>query len=515
MDAARSLRSPVLSLGWLSALALVVRLWGISFGLPYIYSFDESTSVGEALGLIRGTTEALSFANPPLYKYLLVGLFSAIVGPQRLAEVDLSLLYLIARAASAVLGALTIVFVYAIARQLRGHWTGVTAAGLAAVTYLLVRESHFGVNDALATLCTTAAMAACIRVACRGTRGDYVVAGAGVGLAFAAKYQAAVVLVPLTLAHLLHGRRRQDGDWLLGLGVAALTAVVAFPPLLTEGRRVVADVYVFLMLPSRLGFDGLDPAGAYVYYVKTFGWGIGWPLLAVACFGIGRAVVQREWPLLVVASLPVGLYLVMGSSHMYVARFMLPGLPALIVVAAVVLNDLGRHAWPVAAIVGCLVVAGTLPTTVRFDALMGRVDTRTQARTWIQANVPAGARVAAEGPAIGPPLDNLSLDLVSPPGHAVYDVTLDEYRAQGVEYVVTSSYSAEAPNLDPARDAQRRDFYASLQRTAERIADFQPYRGTEPDFVYDRVYAPFDSLDHFEQPGPTISVYRLTAAASP
>lgn len=188
-------------LACLVAIAAAVRLWGIAFGLPCIYSFDEQTSIGEALGLVRGATDALSFANPPLYKYLLVGVFDAIVGQTRLTDVDPTLLYLIARGASAVLGTATVGVVYWMGRLLRGPQTGLIAAGLTAVTYLLVRESHFAVNDALATLCSTIALAGCLRVACRGTRGDYALAGAALGLAFAAKYQAVAVLVPLVLAH--------------------------------------------------------------------------------------------------------------------------------------------------------------------------------------------------------------------------------------------------------------------------------------------------------------------------
>lgn len=496
-------------LACLVAMAAALRLSGIAFGLPYVYTFDESTSIREALGLIHGATDALSFANPTLYKYLLVGLFDAIVGPDRLTEIDPTLLYLIARATSAVLGTATVVAVYWTARQLRDHQTGLMAAGLAAVTYLLVRESHFGVNDALAALCATVALAGCVRVACRGGRADYLAAGAALGLAFAAKYQAAVVLVPLVLAHVQRGRLRRDLDLVLGLAVALVTAVIAFPPMITEARRVLGDIWVFLVLPSRLGYEGLDPDGAYVYYFKTLGLGIGWPMLALAVLGVGTALVRRDWPVLVVASLPVCLYLIMGASHMFFARFLLPGLPALIVLAAVVLADLARRARLAAALLATLVVATTLPNSLRFDVLLTRPDTRTVARGWVQIHLPSAARVAVELPPFGPPLDHLPLDLVVPEDHALYDVPLDDYRRQGIEYVVTSSYSADAPDLDPARNARRLEFYAALSREAVEVAEFLPYHDAEPAFVYDRVHGPFDSLAEFDQPGPTIRIFRL------
>jgi hypothetical protein len=493
----------------LFAIALCLRLSGIAFGLPYVFHADEPTHVGEALGLIHGATDALSFANPPLYKYFLVGLFGSVVGFQRLAEVGEAPLFLIARASSAIFGAFTVLAVYWLARLVRGQSAGLIAAGLTAVTFLLVRESHFAVNDALATLLTTVSLACSVRVACRGTRGDYVFAGAALGLAFAAKYQAAAVLVPLALAHVQHGRRRRDVDMLIALGVALVTAVVAFPPMVTEARRVAGDIWVDIVLPSRLGWPGLDPVGGYVYYVDVLKWGIGWPMLAAAGLGVGWALVRRSWPVLIVASLPVAMYAVMGGSHIYFARYLLPAMPPLIVVAATGLDALTRRSTLLSVVLTVVVLAWTLPNSLRFDLLLTRPDTRTDARMWIQSHLSPGAHVAAERVAVGPPLSDLPLDVVYPSGNEIFNSSLDDYRHQGVEYVVTSSYTAEEATPDPARNAQRLAFYAALSSEAEQLVEFRPYHGEEPKFLFDRGYGPFDSLDQFDQPGPTITIYRL------
>lgn len=525
-------RRVALGLGCLVAFGLALRVWGIGFGLPYVYHPDEPVHVGQAVGLLRGQTDALSFANPPLYKYLLAGVFAASIGPDRLVAVDPSLLYLAARATSAGLGALTVLAAYWLAWLLRGRRAGLLGAGLAAVTYLLVRESHFAVNDALATLCTTLALAGCVRVARRGARADYAMAGAALGLAAAAKYQAAAVGVPLLLAHAAAhwqasapGRQSGRGrhvDLFLGLVVALLVMLAAFPPLLTETRRVLGDVWVEIVLPSRLGWEGLDPAGGYVYYLKVLEVGVGWPILMLAAIGVAGALVRREWPALVVASLPLGMYAVMGDSRIYFARYLLPAVPALVALAAIALDDLARPGRlpPVRRAVASrlplalalLAVGWTLPESLRFDVLLSRVDTRSTARAWIEQHLPAGARVMVE-PAFGnPPLSNLPLAVVSPAGRALADGTLDEYRAQGVQYIISSSFVADAPNLDLARDQRRRAFYASLPSQAEELIEVRPSRGAEPPFVYDRIYGPFDALFDFDQPGPTIRVYRLLPA---
>ena len=271
---------------------------------------------------MQGVPDALSFANPPLFKFLLLGVDEALFHLGQQPGLDTSPLFLVARGTSAVLGALTIVGVYWLARSLRGERAALIAAGLASATYLLVRESHFAVNDALVTLCVTMALVCCVRVAGQGRRRDYVAAGAAVGLAFAAKYQAAAVGVPLVLAHLLSRGPRRRTDLGLGLGVAMGTALVAFPSLVLEPGRVLADVYVFDVLPARLGYDGIDPQGGYGYYIQALGVGLGWPMLVLAGVGLARAVVRREAPLLVIASFPVLLFATLGASHMYFARFL-------------------------------------------------------------------------------------------------------------------------------------------------------------------------------------------------
>ena len=94
------------------------------------------------------------------------------------------------------------------------------------------------------------------------------------------------------------------------------------------------------------------------------------------------------------------------------------------------------------------------------------------------------------------------------------DFTLDDYQRRGVTYIVSSSFVADAHAVDPGREARRREFYASLESMATRVAEFRPSAGAEPGFVYDRIYAPFDSLSAFDRPGPTIRVYALPRSGS-
>jgi hypothetical protein len=225
----------------------------------------------------------------------------------------------------------------------------------------------------------------------------------------------------------------------------------------------------------------------------------------------------REPSTLIVASLPSVVYGVLGAEHMYFARLVLPVVPALVVLAAVLLDDLGRGwlaRWPVAVpVVAALVAAPLLADAVRLDSVLNQTDTRTEAMLWADASLPPGARVAVDAPPLGPPLSSERLDLLVANGWVLDDLALDEYRARGVAFIVTSSYTAEAPQLEPERDAQRRAFYAALAASAPVVADFEP-ASTQLPFVYDQIYGPFNGLGALERPGPTIRVYALTAGPS-
>jgi Dolichyl-phosphate-mannose-protein mannosyltransferase len=523
----------------LFGVALALRLVGIGFGLPYLFHPDEPAYVLQALAVAGRLPNGLTFADPPLYKYVLLGEYAITYVVGRLAGVyaspqdvvtqfraDPSTLYLIGRATSALFGALTALATAmlgaAVARDERTRpWFGWLAGGLAAVTYTLVRESHFAVNDALVTLLVTVGLLGCVEIAHGGSRRWYVATGVATGLACAAKYYGLILLVPFAVAHLLRPRPRRVGDVVV-MGAAGLAAtLLTFPSLLVEPGRVLQDIYVHLYVSARTGYDGLDPAGAYVYYVKALEWGLGRAMLAAAVVGGGLALARRERPVLVVASLPVTLYVTLGSQQLFFARFLLPGVPALVVLAALgvaavpcLLGLTGRVARVGAVALLVLVGIGPLVDVVRFDLLLTQPDTRTQARDWVATRIPPDALVAVDAQPLGPPLSGAHPALLVADGGSLDDLPLDDYARRGVVYLVTSSFTSDVRRLDPLREAQRQTFYAALPERGAVVVQFRPYAGpTAPPFVYDQIYGPYTNLFDLDRPGPTVTVYQLASGA--
>ena len=137
----------------------------------------------QALAVGARLPNGLTFANPPLFKYLLLTEYAADYGMQHVLglsaspqafiaqfRAEPSQLYLIARVTSAVVGSATAVAAYALGGTIGGRRVGLIAAWLTAVAYLLVRDSHFGVDDALVTLLVTIGLVWCVRIIHGGQR---------------------------------------------------------------------------------------------------------------------------------------------------------------------------------------------------------------------------------------------------------------------------------------------------------------------------------------------------------
>jgi hypothetical protein len=308
----------------------------------------------------------------------------------------------------------------------------------------------------------------------------------------------------------VHGSQR-GRDLVLALLACSVAAVVMFPSLVTEPRRVISDVYLHLYLSATGGYDGLDPSGGYVVYARTLLTGLGVPLTLAAIGGMAWSAMRRHWSSLIVASLPVAMVVVLGSQNLYFARFALPALPALIVEASLAIEAL--LAWRAApGIAAALLVAlPTLLDSVRFDTIMTRTDTRTLAREWIEASLPAGSSLAVDAPPLGPTLDPTRLQVAVANDWSLFDLTPAEYRARGIDYVVVSSFTSEARAVDPEREARREAFAAELPAHSSVVAQFRPFRGDSgPAFAYDQIYGPYTDFGALDRPGPTITVYRLT-----
>ena len=152
-------------LGFFLIMGLTLRLWAIDFGLPFFRHADESHYVPRALKILHSQDlNPHYFHNPPLLTYLystilffyfifgkLIGWFTSIKDFQELYSSNTTSFFLIARIMNALLSVGICFVVYKVGEKLFNQITGFIASLLVSSSFLLVRDSHYAVNDIPAT----------------------------------------------------------------------------------------------------------------------------------------------------------------------------------------------------------------------------------------------------------------------------------------------------------------------------------------------------------------------------
>src|SRR4051812_13346332 len=397
-----------LALAGLFLAALILRLIGLRTGLPYVYNADENSHfVPRAVGMFGHGFDPGYFVNPPAFTYVVhalyvlrYGLDPAAVGGAYAA--DPTGAFTIARAASAVLGALAVpLTAIAGARLFDDRRVGVLAGGLLAVAFLPVHYSHFALNDAP----TLAPLALCLvgvaGIYRTGRLREYMLAGAALGIAIATKYTAGIVLATIVAAAfaspVAHARVR---NLVLSLALVAGGFLVANPYALldrhafwTDGIRKQTEA-----AGDEGGKLGLANTSGWWYYLSTYAWGFGWlPSLAAVGGAVGLLARHRRLAL-VLAPAPILLFLYLGNQSRFFARWMLPVYPLLCLLAAWGVVALASRFRPRVLVpaLGALVLLQGLVFSVHNDVVLARADTRMLAREWMAKHIAVGSKIVME-----------------------------------------------------------------------------------------------------------------------
>ena len=208
----------VLPMAAVLALACVLRVWGLGFGLPMLSNFyvrpDESLLVIPAVRFFETAGNPASLDYPLLLIAINAVCFQGwfllarVLGWTQAADLPADFVrdgtpyWLAARGISVVVATLTVLVVYRIARRVGSRTAAVLAALLYATAPLAARDGHFATTDNLLTFLVMAALYAALRHI-EGKPRALQAAALLVGLAVSTKYAAWLALPALLLATLL------------------------------------------------------------------------------------------------------------------------------------------------------------------------------------------------------------------------------------------------------------------------------------------------------------------------
>jgi 4-amino-4-deoxy-L-arabinose transferase-like glycosyltransferase len=542
--------------------AFGLRVWGVGHGLPYPYNADENAHfVPYAIGLFGHGWNPHYFVNPPGYTYLLHIVFAAWFGGREGVSAayatDPTAVFVVARVTAAAVSVLSVWMVYLAGARLLDRRCGILAAGLLSVSFLPVFYGHLALNDAPLLAPIALSLWGTAGVLRLGRDRDYLIAGAGLGLACAVKYTGGIVLLPLVAAAGAQflapgGRTPAVRGLVLAAGVSLLAFFVANPySVLAFDEFREGLLHQTETSAEAAGKLGQTWDSGHLYYLWTFGWGMGWVPLAAAC--LGAVALLRDEPRLVAVLAPAPLLFVlfMGMQERYFGRWLLPVFPIVALLAAYaateVVERLGRRRPALRpTLMACAVVAlcgQGLVYVLHNDLVLSREDTRNLTRAWLVENVPPRSKIVVEPVApdawasdIGRPnpstangarwvkfptsRSNVASDGSYVPGEGrvvnVEDYTtslfprlIDTYEQGGYCYVVSGSTQRGRAENEPDRVPQAIAYYAELERRADRVFRASPYgAGAGPvQFNFDWSFD-FYPLAYY-RPGPVMDVWRL------
>ena len=543
------------------AVGLWLRLRNNDYGLPYVYNYDEAQHfTNKAVSMVNGDLDPGYYQNPSAFTYLVFillkvvygvfgGIFTLTEGSVRRQFVqDPTEIWELARGLAAVLALAGVVATFWVGKRIWGLRVAVVAAFILCFAFLPVVYSRIALTDTGTFLPTVLCIYFSLRAWEDGRRRDYVLAGVAAGFAIGFKYTAGLVLVPLFVAALVRFRRdsdtpllkRSDLRNLILTGVATTVAFAITTPFFFV--KPISALYQLKQQAEAAGDSaklGQSQEGGFSYYLKSLTWGFGWAAIAAAVAGGVIEIRRNRWRGALLVLFPVVLFLYMGSQTRYFGRWLLPMYPVLALLAAVALVQLVsliRNRPVIQGLVLSALAAGVMAQSViagiRTSEVLGREDTRQEARDFLERNYRDGIRIVIEP---GVP-DNFyrvvgsrnrqrqfvrgfvrdvrrRTVLDAPEGaDTTYAATLtpdliDLYRQQGFCLVMTMSViRGRAEN---AKVPQALAYYDRLERESRRIFYVSPYdEGADKvPLHYDFSYNYYPTA--FKRPGPEVGIYRL------
>lgn len=342
---------------------LAVMLLGVvlrSFRLQQLgdFDFDEVASVWYArsapLDIIAAIAEA-PFEHPPLY-YVALHYWVTWFGEHEP----------VVRWLSVPFGVLLIPATYRLARMYLRPWSAVFAGGVVAVSPLLIFFSREARMYAAAALFGTLALWLFERAMRRGRPRDWIWLALSIVVGAYVDYTAALVVVAMNLS--LPWRYREQRRRVVGFVALELACLAAALPWILLARGVQDSLPAFGT--GGLGLDLLREVAAsawldvFVGDAAVRGGGRAGALVAavfgvLAVAGAVAALARRTAGLVLanVAAVLAFLAVLLIFNKDYQARYLLPAIPALAILAAVPLDLIPRRALITAPIAAVAIVA--------------------------------------------------------------------------------------------------------------------------------------------------------------
>jgi YYY domain-containing protein len=391
--------------------ALAVRLIGLDWDQHHHFHPDER-AIADHVGRLSLAWRNLEL-NPhwfnygtfPLYIFRAVADALGVFFPDLLKYDNL---LLVCRAVIGVAGALTVLVLMRLGTRLYNARVGLLAGMFLAASPAHIQNSHYATTDIFLTLMVLIALCGAVGIVHRGWWRDYILAGAGIGLAMATKFSAAPLFAPLGVALLVRAYR--DG----GLGRAVLGGIVAVvaagalffcgqPYAILDFRAYYKDILEQSVMVRTAGtfpytwqYYGTPKYGYEITQLVLFGMAPALGIVAVwATLRQAFGALRTSGETLVLLGYVVPFFLVTGWFEVKFVRYMLPLYPIMCLWAAAWLARRSPQTT-LMRILTWIVVGGTFLAAAALMSIYTRPHTVVTASEWVHRYIPPGSKIVTQ-----------------------------------------------------------------------------------------------------------------------
>lgn len=407
--------------------ALALRLWGINWGLPYLYHHDETIFVMISQDIFKkGDLNPHYFDYGSVFFYLnalayvpyylvgwVAGVFHTptdIAYPSSLVigegYTPMQTTYLLGRGITLLFGMAAVYMMFLIGKRVANNTpVGLLAAFMAAISPTLIEHSRTITPNMFLVFFILLTVWGALRIYFENTTGAYLLAGVAAGLVVSTKYNGALVFGLVVLACLLRNgwAGLKERRLYMALGASILAFFITTPFAVFDYPAFSAAV-IGQAVHYSTGHPGME--GDTVAWYTEFVWRQEGPVILVGIAGMIFAILARSKPLLIISAFPVVYGLFISTFVVRNDRTIMPIFPFLFILASVVLVQAGqwviargwnpRRAYAVGAVVILLLAIEPCGQTIATAMKITTIDSRATGVEWIKQNIPPGSKVAIE-----------------------------------------------------------------------------------------------------------------------
>jgi hypothetical protein len=406
----------VLLMCGVAAISLLYNLIGIGWGLPALWYPDEPETIEQiVIPMARHfDPNPHIFHKGSLYYYFLIVVLSPFFAFLKLFHVSsenygrlVAQVALIARIATACVGAFGVTVMVRIGKRIAGSRAGIAAAFLLAVNILYAGYAHFAYMEVPMLVLLMGSLLLALRYTDTGKARDLRFSAFIGGLAVSAKFNAALpIVVFLLILHLDRTRRGTKFRAKCGLffsrelftsfGLMVL-GFVAGTPFAVLDFKTFTSYFIKQSIIAREGYKVFVSSASWGANLQLLIKGLGVPVAAAAfgayLYAFIRWFKDRKVKAACILFPPLFYYIYTGSMSLAAIRYLLPMVPFMIL--SLTLVELQRFRKSVrTAVLTLFVLVGVHAAVSSFLGVSEfRTDIRYSAEKWISENIPQGAKV--------------------------------------------------------------------------------------------------------------------------